>query len=83
MKLPNVEKWIPNLFLILLFENGRKHGLGLWIVVMAVALFLVGLFDAERFDRYVIIGVAIFTGGNFFDKWFQKKTDVPANQPRP
>lgn len=70
MKLPTVENWIPNLFLILLFERGNKQGLGLWIVVMSFFLFITAMnsFALINLEAGVALGSTIFVGGNIYDK---------------
>lgn len=74
MKSPTIEKYIPNLLLILLFESGRKHGLGLWIILISVVLFVADArFDLNALQAGVTLGSFIFAGGNVADQWLDLK----------
>lgn len=75
MKELSLKKCFPNLILILLFEDGRKQGLGLWLIIMAVVLFVgaVNGFGLAQLEAAVALGSSVFTGGNLYDKWHERK----------
>ncbi len=65
-----LERYVPKIFVILLFEDGRKQGLGLWLIVMSFFLFVCAEngFGLSNMEAGVALGAAIFTGGNIYDK---------------
>ncbi|HYF34344.1 MAG TPA: hypothetical protein VD994_03550 [Prosthecobacter sp.] len=75
----------PNILLILLFENSRKVGFGLWLFIVATILLLKGrLIDGDSWMLCAMASGAMITGGTMFDNYMKTKfggTSVPAQPP--
>lgn len=71
----------PNVIAILMFENGRKFGLGVWIIVIATVLALQKVLTGDLWFLSTLVGGSIATGGNMFDKWIAVKKGEEPKEP--
>lgn len=75
----------PNIVLILLFEDGRKVGFGVWGIILSTWLLLRGgLITGDQWFLCFLICGSILTGGTMFDTWMKSKfggPSVPAQPP--
>lgn len=76
MKLPGIVKGF-------LFNDSRKFGLGLWLLLIAVIFFAKAMLTAEQFMTMVMIVSALIGGGTIADTYLGKKkaTDAPPLAP--
>jgi hypothetical protein len=65
----------------LLFNESRKFGTGLWVLLLATLLLFKGMVDSDKWMLCVGIAAGLIGGGTVADTWLGKKKD--ANAPPP
>ncbi len=80
MKLPWLERWVPNIVLLFLFEDGRNHGFWAWLTLIGTAFCFARVFlriDAgmgvEMWVIFVFVCGFGFTGTNVLKIWLGAK----------
>ncbi len=59
---------------ILLFNESRKAGFGLWLFVVSTTMvFMGGLIDSEKWMLCVALTTTLIGGGTLADKWMNIK----------
>jgi len=63
---------------ILLFDESRKVGFGLWLFISANLLLWRHVITGDQWMDCVIMCSILIGGGTFSDKWLSKKKDLNA-----
>ena len=71
----------PNIVLVLLFEDGRKAGFGVWGVLLSTWLLLKSLITGDQWFLCFLICGGILTGGTMFDTYIKSKSGIQPNGP--
>ena len=67
-----------SLFQGLLFNESRKFGTGLWILLLATVLLFKAMIDADKWMLCIGIAATLIGGGTVADTWLKKgKKDDP------
>lgn len=76
MKTPGIVKGF-------LFNESRKFGLGLWLLLIAVVFFAKAMLTSEQFMTMVLYVSALIGGGTLADTYLGKKKGGDAPPPPP
>jgi hypothetical protein len=68
----------PGILKGLLFNESRKFGLGLWLLLIAVVFFGKAMLTAEQFMTMIMVVSALIGGGTLADTWLGKKKVLDA-----
>jgi hypothetical protein len=74
---------IPGIFKGLLFDESRKFGLGLWVMLLATVLLFKAMIDADKWMLCIGIAAGLIGGGTLADTYLGKKRAVDALPPAP
>jgi hypothetical protein len=66
-----------------LFDESRKFGLGLWLLLIAVVFFAKAMLTSEQFMTMVMVVAALIGGGTLADTYLGKARDKDAPPPPP
>lgn len=61
---------------ILLFENSRKVGFGLWLLGISTALCIFDKINSSDWLSTMFLCAALIGGGTVVDKWLESKHDT-------
>lgn len=64
----------PNIVLILLFEDGRKVGFGVWGLIVSTYLAWTHIITGDVWFLCFLIAGSVVTGGTMFDTYMKAKT---------
>ncbi len=80
MHTPEWMKQFPGIFLILMFNDSRKVGFGLWLFIVATTLLFYGpqRMTLDMWQNLALIAGFLIGGGTLADTWLtKKKNDAP------
>lgn len=64
---------VPQLILILGFEDSRKVGFGVWLIILATALLAHKLIDSSDWMLCMAVSSTLIGGGTVADAWLKIK----------
>jgi len=67
---------------ILLFNDSRKVGIGLWFYISTEVFFLMRLVDTQTWMACKVMALTLIGGGTLADKFMEAKKGAP-NVPKP